>query len=251
MTFRSLRRVLASVSATLAELKTFLLLKVVPARARDGLLVRLERLGGPSVWLLGTIHGGHLETEAYSLAHLEAVLLHLHPARLLVESRPEEVAAGNLADGPFEMGYLSLTARAAGIPFDGVDWWDEDAVGLRRTNAEREDRIARNVVARLPAMGSVLVVVGFSHIPELVERLRQRGYMKSPVSSEERAMLFDTAGISQRFPAGMAAALERRIAVDEGRLREAPASPVAGRARGALAARRELLVRVQAAGERS
>ena len=251
MTFRSLRRGLASASATLSELKTFLLLKVAPARARDGLLVRLERLGGPSVWLLGTIHGGHLETEAYSLAHLEAVLLHLHPARLLVESRPEEVAAGNLADGPFEMGYMSLVARAAGIPFDGVDWWDEDAVGLRRTNAEREGRIVRNIVARLPAVGSVLVLLGFSHIPELVERLREQGYVKAPISSEERAMLFDTATISQRFPAGMAAALERRIAADERRLREAPASPVAGRVRDALAALRKLLVWVRAAGERS
>ncbi len=247
----SLRRWLAPVDAALAELKTFLLVKAAPARARDGLLVHLVRPGGPDIWMLGTIHGGHLETQAYSLAHLEAVLLHLRPARLLVESRPEEIAAGNLADGPFEMAYLTLVARAAGIPFDGIDWWDEDAqLGPRRTNAEREDRIVHNLVDRLPPVGPALVAVGFSHVPEVVWRLRDQGYVEALLSATERARLFDSTAVSPGFPTGMAAAMEHRIAVEEDQLRETSAAPVAARIRNTLIDLRALLARVRAAGER-
>lgn len=219
---RSTWRWLTSLGGALAELKTFLLVKVAPVWARDDLLVHLERPEGPDIWLLGTIHGGHFETRAYSHTHLEAVLLHLRPSRLLVESRPEQLAGGNLMDGPFEMGYLCLAARAAEIPFDGLDWWDEAAVGPRRTNARREDRMVRNLVERLPATGSVLVSVGFSHVPEFIRRLREQGYVEAPLSATELAGLFDVAIVPPGFPAGMFEALEYHILVKAGLLREMP-----------------------------
>ena len=234
-----------------AELRTFLLIKVAPGRARDSLLIRLKKPSGPEIYLLGTIHGDHLETEAYSLAHIEAVLLHLRPARLLVESRPDQIAAGNLADGPIEMAYASLIARAEGIDFDGMDWWDEEGDSVRRTDATRDDRMVRNIVERTAGDGTTLVLAGFSHVPEFAQRLRELGYEELDIPPAARAALFDPAGVSELFPAGMGEVVERRIATDEATLREGRKPGRAERIRSAVTARRDLLARIAAVGERA
>lgn len=232
------------------ELRTFLLIKIAPAQARDGLLRRFEKTDSPDIYLLGTIHGAHLETEHFSLAHLEAVLVHLRPTRLLVESRPAEVAAGNLCDGPIEMGYVSLIARAKGIPFDGIDWWDEDNTSARRTDATRDDRIAQNLFDKLPDSGTALVLVGFSHVSELAQRLGDRGYNERPIPDQTRTELFDTSGIPTQFPAGMIVALELRIARDNARIADNENSEMAQRIGNAVKARQDLLRRVRRVGER-
>ena len=230
------------------ELRTFAMVEVAPSHARDSLLRRFEK-SGSEIYLLGTIHGGHLDTPEYAFTHLEAVLLHLRPERLLVESRPEQVAEGNLGDGPVEMTYMSLVARAEQIPFDGIDWWDENNTSARRTDANRDDRMAQNLMERVPPSGKVLVLVGFSHVSEQARRLRDQGYEEKEIAESDRAALFDTTGVSNRFPAGMAAAIERRIARDES-LIEGGNAERAERLRSAIAARRELLARVQREGER-
>ncbi len=233
-----------------AEIRTFLLFKVAPTQARNSVLLRLKRPGNLEIYLLGTIHNEHLKTPDYSLAHIEAVLLHLQPTQLLVESRPEQIAVGNLADGPIEMAYASLVARAEGIAFDGIDWWDASDGSLRRTNATREDRMIDNILQRLPETGTALVLVGFSHIAEFAERLQKLGYEEAVISGEARAALFDTASVSKMFPVGMGEAVEHRIAKDKAMLRNGthPAGPE--RAQKALTIRYELLTRIRTLGER-
>lgn len=244
-------RWLVLVGCVLAELKTFLLIKMAPARARKDLLVHLTRPKRPDIWLLGTIHSGHIKSRVYSYSHLEAVLLHLRPTRLLVESRPEEIALDNLMDGPFEMGYLCLAARAAGIPFEGLDWWDEAMVGPRRTNARREDSMVRNLIQCLPTRGSVLVAVGFSHVPEFITRLGEQGYIKTPILQTQLIGLFDTAIVPQGFPAGMVQALEHRIMVEAEQLRKRPVGSATDRIRASQRTCHELIKRIRTTGERT
>jgi len=150
-----------------------------------------------------------------------------------------------------EMGYMSLVARAAGIPVDGVDWWKDDSNGIRRTNTEREDQIASNVYEHLSAMGSILICLGFSHVHDLVERLREKGYVKTTISAKNKAILFDTSGIQKNFPEGMASALEHRIAADERQLSQTPSVEIFERVRNGLTVRKKLLLRVRTTGERS
>lgn len=234
------------------ELRTFVLLRLAPARARDALLVRLVRpAAGADIVLLGTIHGAHLETPEYTLAHLEAVLRHLRPARLLVESRPEALAAGNLADGPIEMAYAHLSARALGIEVDGLDWFSPEKTGARRTDAARDDHMVANLLERLSPDGTTLVLIGYSHVAEFVARLEIRGFSERPVTADEKAALFDTSAVPPKFPRGLTEAVTRRITLDETRLLEADPPDVAERLRAGIAARRGFLTILQATGERS
>ena len=76
--------------------------------------------------VVGTIHSAHLVQRDYPLARLAAVLSAAHPDLVLVEIRPEPFAAGHLEDGPFEMTYVTLLARAAGVPVEPIDWWREE-----------------------------------------------------------------------------------------------------------------------------
>jgi hypothetical protein len=75
------------------------------------------------VFFLGTIHRAHLTTSGYTLGHVKAAYSAIRPELLLVEIRPEEMVLGNLSDGPFEMTYLTVLARADGIPVEGIDWF--------------------------------------------------------------------------------------------------------------------------------
>lgn len=59
---------------------------------------------------------------------------------MLVESRPEQLAKDNWADGPIEMLFASLTARSLGIEVDGVDWHEDDPSKFGTTWKERDDR---------------------------------------------------------------------------------------------------------------
>jgi hypothetical protein len=92
-----------------SEIRSFLLFKFAPESARDAHFLRLTA-DRQAVYVLGTIHGDHLSSAAYSLQHVQAVVENLKPDLLLVESRPEELAKDNWADGPIEMPVASLTA---------------------------------------------------------------------------------------------------------------------------------------------
>ena len=256
---RSMARVMLAVLAVLAtgaglllafssEARSLALVQLAPARARDAHFVKLARPGGPTVYLLGTIHSRHLETEAYSLLHIQAAIERLRPDLLLVESRPAELARGNWADGPIEMPFASLTARALGLRVEGMDWWGQEHLGLRRSNAEREVRMAANILERLPERGRVLVLTGFSHVVELLPRLEAAGYARVGFPRAEKRALFDTAGMELSFPPGMADAIKARIGEAEAELRAKGEEPRASRY---LADRRRLLELIARMGERN
>lgn len=77
------------------------------------------------VMVVGTEHRGHLLQPGYPLSWLETLLRSWKPDLLLVEIRPEALAAGHLEDGPLEMSYVTLVARELGIPVVGIDWYRE------------------------------------------------------------------------------------------------------------------------------
>jgi hypothetical protein len=133
---------------------------------------------------------------------------------------------------------------------DGVDWYDEGQSSLRRTEAVRDDHIAARVLERRDPQATTLVLVGYSHVPELVARLSARGFREDAPSAAEKAALFDTSEVLPGYPTGFAAAIEARIARDEAaRARATPER--AERLGEAIAARREILTRIRAVGERT
>ena len=105
------------------ELRTYTMFRIAPATARDACLIRLGRSDAADVYLLGTIHGDHLTTPAYSLCHIDAVIRNLCPDRLLLEMRPEFLELGSYGDGPAEMPFAALTARELDVDVRGIDWW--------------------------------------------------------------------------------------------------------------------------------
>ena len=119
-------------------------------------------MGGVHSLQRARLTGKHLSTSAYSLSHLKAVIAHMKPSLLLVEARPEEIAQQKRGDGPIEMPFAALYARQLGIPVDGIDWW-KLSDRLRRSDEVRENRIYQNLRAKLPARGTVLVLIGYSH----------------------------------------------------------------------------------------
>ncbi len=78
---------------------------------------------GVQVMVVGTAHGGHLTTPGYPMTKLEDLLIAYAPDLVLVEIRPEAFAQGRYEDGPLEMAYLTLAARARGIAVEPIDWY--------------------------------------------------------------------------------------------------------------------------------
>jgi hypothetical protein len=193
-----------------SEVRSFFLFKIAPAYARDAHFLRLTGKD-PLVYLLGTIHTAHCTSEVYSLWHLDAVIDHLRPDLVLVESRPEELAKDNWGDGPVEMPFASLTARWLGIAVDGVDWWNRSGSQPGTSNPEREDRIFHNTLARLPGHRTVLVLVGYSHVSELRDRLAKAGYENAAFDREEKGALFSTSGRQAIFPPGLKHYLKKYV----------------------------------------
>jgi hypothetical protein len=229
------------------ELRDTLLYEIAPRYARDANFVRLAR-GPESVYILGTIHGRHLSTSEYSLAHLKAVIAHLRADLLLVEARPRELAQGRWGDGPIEMPYAALTARSRGLRVDGIDWWDSGAPArARRTDDVRDDKIFHNMMERLPGRGTALVLVGYSHVPELAARLASAGFAEQPITAEQKSRLFALLDEPFAYPPGMSAAIRRRIVDAKAMARSSP--HLAGAARAVIDARVRYLEEIKRVGE--
>lgn len=173
---------------------------------------RLARADQQVIYLLGTMHGEHLKSERYSLWHLQAVIVHLHPDLLLVESRPEEIAKDNWGDGPVEMIFAALTARALDIPVQGMDWWVK--ASLYADASEREDRMVQNILKVVPGYRTVLILTGRSHVEGFKQRLAQAGFVVVPFSSVEKQSLFELVGIERCFPTGMTRYIQKRLEID-------------------------------------
>jgi hypothetical protein len=192
------------------EIQSFLFFKVAPANARDSHFLRLKAKD-QTVYLLGTIHKDHCTSRSYSLWHIAAVIDHLKPELLLVESRPEELTNDNWADGPIEMPFASLTARSLGIPVDGIDWWQRAGSKPGTSSDEREDHMFQNTLERLPGHRTVLILVGYSHVAELSKRLEQSGYAWDGFERQEKQSLFSIRGRREAFPPGMKHYLQKYV----------------------------------------
>jgi len=232
-----------------AEVRGMVLLAVAPKHFREAVFLRLANGAGEEVYLLGTIHGRHLTTEDYSLVHLQAVLHHLQPDLLLVESRPEELARDNWGDGPIEMPFVSLTARAAGIEVQGMDWWVLRE-GDHRTNSKaREDRMFQNILTHLPGHRKVLILTGFSHVEGFRQRFLANGFRQMPFSSAEKQALFDPSDQTFIFPCGMRYYIQKRIALDRATLQGVQDPWWRKRIADAIAFREALLDTIATVGE--
>lgn len=233
-----------------SELRGGLLLTVAPGYFREIQFLRFTDGQGQELYLLGTIHEGHLTTPSYSLWHLQAVLEHLKPDLLLVESRPVELAKGNWGDGPIEMPFASLTAQAEGTEVQGMDWWVKESVTAMGSNSdEREDRMFQNILTALPNHRTVLILTGWSHVEGFQRRLRGKRYDELPFSSAERQGLFDMAGITPVFPKGMTHYIQKRIEIDRLALQSETDSFWQDRIEKGIAVRRELLKTIAEVGE--
>lgn len=250
--------ILGSIIALAALLVTFntearggLLLLVTPGYFREVQFLRFTDSQGYEVYLLGTIHTSHLTTPSYSLLHIQAVLEHLKPDLLLVESRPEELAKDNWGDGPIEMPFASLTARALGIETQGMDWWTKESVTIISSNSdEREDRMFQNILTSLPNHQTVLILTGWSHVKGFQRRLRESGYNDSPFPSAEKKALFSTAGMRLIFPKGMTRYIQQRIEIDRLALQSETDSFWRDRIEKVIIVRQELLKKITEVGER-
>ena len=233
----ALMGVILIATALQKELRDTVLYAVAPSHARNLNFVHFKK-GQVDVYVLGTIHGRHLSTDDFSLNHLRAVLSHLRPDSVLLEMRPEEIAKGRWGDGPVETPFVALTAKAMGIRIDGIDWRNDDA---------RDDHIFQNLIAGLPVHGSVLVLIGYSHVPEQAERLARHGFEECEFPPKAKAKLFVLPTEPFHFPAGMKRAIQQRIEDSEA---EAAKNPAAGEKYRAIAAnRRAYLVRNEQDGE--
>jgi len=236
------------------EVRSFVLFKVSPAYARDAHFIRLtghDRTGHEmSIYLLGTIHRDHLSSEAYSLQHVQAVVEQLKPDLLLVESRPEELVQGNWADGPIEMPVASLTARAIGIPVAGIDWWQRQGSRPGTSSPERDDRMYQNVLEKVPGHRRVLILVGYSHVAELIARLKPAGYAEERFDRREKQTLFSTNGRPASFPHGLSRALQKYIEAWKKDLEKEPDPNWKSAIEANIAVRQKLLEEVEKTGER-
>ena len=232
-----------------AELRGRLLLIFAPQYFREAEFLRFADNTEQEVYLLGTIHSNHLTTKDYSLLHLQAVLEHLEPDLLLVESRPEELTLDNWGDGPIEMPFSSLTAQAKGIEVQGMDWWvmnDNHQIN----NDERENRMFQNILTRLPSHHMVLILTGFSHVEGFQRRFLASGYRQIAFSSAEKKALFDTSDQTLIFPYGMTYYIEKRIEIDQVILQSETDSFWRDRIANAIAFRQEFLKTIAMVGER-
>jgi len=225
-----------------------LLLTLSPKAFRDTKFLRFSGEGGREVYLLGTLHGRHLTTKDYSLLHLQAVQAHLKPDLLLVESRPEELARDNWADGPIEMPFASLAARAKGGDVAGSDWWSMTADHVINSDA-REDAMFENVRRDMAAHRRVLILTGYSHVEGFARRLLASGFRPMAFSAAEKRALFDTKGETLRFPRGMTHYVQKRIETDRSALRLQTDGFWRARLAAAIADRRRVLETISTVGE--
>ncbi len=99
----------------------------------------------PNAIVIGTAHKGHLLVADYPITKLGDVLSSYKPDLVLVEIRPEAFASGHLEDGPIEMTYVVVTARAMGIDVEPIDWWRGEDLGAPAPASDAEAERAYDV----------------------------------------------------------------------------------------------------------
>lgn len=204
------------------ELRGYLLYRFTPAKGRLRHFFKFANTDNQLLFLLGTIHGAHLKSEGYSLLHIRAVIRNLQPDLLLIESRVEEMAKNNLADGPLEMLFAHLTAKTLGIPVMGIDWWKKERLRyFRSSSTAREEHLLQNILSAITSYKRILVITGFSHVLELTKRFPKKGFPQEPFPEEEKEALFNKSATEQLlFPKEMAFYIRKRITIEKNNLLE-------------------------------
>jgi hypothetical protein len=202
---------------------------------------------GQVIYLLGTLHTIHLEYEPYSLWHIKAIIQHLKPDVVLVESRPEELEKDNWADGPVEMPFASLVAVSLGIDARGMDWWRKEDLFLDLT--VRDDHMVQNIINVMAEHRSGLVLAGYFHLVGFKKRLQQAGYLIKRMKQAEKQALFDLSGVEKIFPEKMKFYLRKRIQLEKESLQKETDADWRERLQSVIETRQHFLSIVEQIGE--
>jgi len=186
--------------------------------SKEQLLTRRVNKQGQVIYLLGTLHAPHINHEPYSLWHIKAIIQHLKPDIVLVESRPEELAKDNWGDGPVEMPFASLVALSLGIDARGMDWWRKEDLFLDLT--VRDNHMVQNVINSMAEHRSGLVLTGYSHLIGFKKRLRQAGYSVKRMKQAEKQALLDLSDVEKIFPKNLKHYLQKRIDLEKEKLQK-------------------------------
>lgn len=170
--------------------------------------------GNNEIYFLGTIHTMSLDSKPFSYLELKAVIKNLKPDLVLIESRPEQLDNGNLADGPPEMLYCHLIANRLGIRVKGVDWWNVSSYNMpNSSNAIRDSYVHENIVKNINLYKSkkILIIMGSAHVVLEQPKLKNSGYKKEFFSIIEKNKLFKVYDRKLVFPKGMNFYVKKRI----------------------------------------
>lgn len=230
------------------EIRNYAFFQVAPDYAKKVTFVKVGK-ESQEIYLLGTIHGQHLTTKDYSLSHIGSVIKNLNPDLVLVESRPEELAKDNWGDGPLEMPFASLTAKSMGISVGGMDWSDKN-VNPGTTNETRDDKMVTNILQSVKGYRKVLVLTGFSHVPEFTTRLQKEGYKEMAFSNTEKEKLFLTPNTKFLYPKGMSYYIEKKINVEKDELSKEKDPEWISAIKNVIESRQELLKNIKVIGEK-
>lgn len=238
--------ILAGFSFLNSEIRSFIYFKVFPTQARNAHFIKMSNDMGAEIFLLGTIHNDHMIEKDYSFPHLAAVIENLSPTTLLIESRQGELERGNLGDGPCEMPFVYLIAKKLEIPVYGIDWW-EKSKSLGSSNQEREDRIFSNIQKHTGSAGKYLVLLGFSHIEEMVSRLESVGFTRQNIAN--KGEFFKLHSEQFLFPKGMSHVISHRIENEARSMLESDAMPYREKIENLIEQRKRFLTYIENTGE--
>lgn len=171
--------------------------------------------GDQDIYFLGTVHSMSLNSKHFSYLNLKSVIENLKPDLLLVESRPEQLANGNFADGPVEMLYSHLTAISNGIPVKGIDWWNADTSSPNTTSAARDNHINNNILKDVVGYKKVLILMGRDHVGIEQPKLEVARYKSSSFSKIEKDNLFKVKNQKLLYPKGMNYYIQKRISYEK------------------------------------
>lgn len=189
---------------------------IVVKNKRNANFYRLENDEKQTIFLLGTIHGSHLDYSVYSLWHIKAVIENIRPDLLIVESRAKELTKENLGDGPIEMPFAYLIAKNLNLEVGGFDWWTKES--YNSDSFEREDSMVKNIISSISGYNKILVLIGLGHIEYILPRLEKGGFLVTDFSIDEKEYLFNTEKVDCIFPKDLAYYIQKRIDIDKNQL---------------------------------
>jgi|GEM_PF-1330761 len=175
-------------------------------------VVRKYIKGNQTIMFIGTVHWGHIKGKFYELRELRNIYSKVNPEVVMVESRPEQIAKGNVADGPIEMLYTYLHAKNDGYTVAGIDYHTLHDKS-NSTTVSRDNKMLDNIEREMANHQLGLVFEGASHILTQKKEMKRRGYKEVKLSKKETKDLFKGDLYSNEFPKGSVDYLKYKIEV--------------------------------------